>query len=165
MHFNAFRQLVSSRARNPGHAPETPRACAAPAPDVQGPIELKRRSAGAELIGRLGRNRADGPASQTTKPLLGIFTVQRISISRRRALRSMTDLQERSGHHEAAGCLAPLPVQTEQTLPLAASRRRIRALNLDPVANIVDSPSSHADEQLDGGGEITRQHVAPQRRL
>ena len=36
---------------------------------------------------------------------------------------------------------------------------------LDPTANIVDSPSGHANEQLNGSREAARGDMAPQRRF
>lgn len=49
---------------------------------------------------------------------------------------------------------------------LAAVRCRIRTtLGLDPVANVIDPPSSHAEKQLDRRGEGSGCDMAPQRRI
>jgi hypothetical protein len=106
--------------------------------------------------------RVDGPASQRTKAL---FADSYCAANMYRSPKSPT-LDDRSGNEigTSLGCRMSR-CSSRQTLPIAASRSRIRALDLNPVANIVDSPSTHADEQLDWGGDITRQHVAPQRRL
>lgn len=49
--------------------------------------------------------------------------------------------------------------------PVAFQAEARTASLLDPVANIFDAPSGHADEQFDRGGEGARQNVTPQRRL
>lgn len=49
---------------------------------------------------------------------------------------------------------------------LAAARCRIRStLGLDPVANVINPPSSHAEKQLDRRGEGSDCDMAPQRRF